>query len=221
MVEESGEEEIVVFPSEIHSFAYCPRKYFFQLYLEARPGLQQRVRMFLGTIYHAIKAFFSRRRGYMVESRVERKLGNIVIRGRPDAYRVGEDGVVEIVERKSGRGPRRGVWISDMLQVSAYGLVLSREGERVLLRVEYRSGSRVSELDTSKVAFLLDVIRDLVLVKRHGIVPAASRSEAKCSKCPFREVCEELDKVLWSKDLYEPGRKIVEARVDTSFREEA
>ena len=211
----------MIFPSEIHSFAYCPRKYFFQTYLEAKPGLRQRVRMLLGTIYHAIKAFISRRRGYTVETRVERRLGNIVIRGRPDAYRVGENGVVEIVERKSGKGPRKGVWISDMLQVSAYGLVLSGKGERVLLRVEYRSGSRISELDTSKVAFLMDVIRDLVLVKKYGIVPAASRTEAKCSKCPFREVCEELDKVLWSEDLYEPGKNIVETRVDTSFREEA
>jgi len=215
---DKSSEPVVVYPSEIHKFAYCPRQYFFTLYLPQPVPLSRRLRMLLGTIYHIVKAWLSKRKGYAAEERVEKRVGAVLIRGRPDAYRVSE-GTIEIVERKSGKGPRRGVWISDALQATAYGFVLYRGTERVLLRVEYRSGSRVGVLDSEKIGLLLRVIDEIVLVKRHGIVPYANRSPARCAKCPYRDLCEELDRELSAENLYEPGSWLSGFPVDRSFAE--
>ncbi len=214
------EEKLVVFPSEIHKFAYCPRQYFFSLYIPMKPPLLRRLRMLLGTLYHMIKGWVSARKGYRVEERVEKDLGRIRLRGRPDSYRR-EDGRLEIIERKSGAGPRKGVWMSDMLQVTAYGLMLHSGEDEVILKVEYRSARRISRLDSDKIALLTRIIDDIVLVKKYGIVPYANKSPKRCAKCPYRALCEELDRALPAEELYEPGRIVAEKRIDTSFIEES
>jgi len=211
--------QIIIYPSEIHKFAYCPRQYFFAIYMPLPLPLKKRARMLLGRLYHAILGWFSRRRGYVTEELFEKQLGSVILRGRPDAYRRNGD-VLEIVERKSGSGPRRGVWISDMLQATAYGVMLRRSNERVLLRVEYRSGSRLSELDSEKIGILIKIIDDIVLVKKYGIVPYANRSPRRCATCPYKDLCEQLDKELYHKDLYEPGEEIAGMNIDLSFTSE-
>ena len=214
-----GEESkpVVVYPSEIHKYAYCPRQYFFSLYMPLPAPLHRRIRMLLGRLYHAILGWISRLRGYTTEEHIERKIGNVILRGRPDAYKRSGD-VLEIIERKSGRGPKKGVWLSDMLQASAYGFMLRSGRERVILRVEYRSGSRLSELDSDKIGLLFKIIDEIVMVKKYGIVPHPNRSPKRCAVCPYRDVCEELDRVLASEDLYEPGAEISGRATDLSFR---
>ncbi len=212
------EDIIIVYPSEIHSFAYCPRKYFFSLYMPAIPPFTTRLRMFLGTLFHLIKGVFSKMKGYKIEERIEYSLGNVKLRGRPDAFR--KNGTqLEIIERKSGKGPRKGVWLSDSLQVTAYGLMLKGEHEDVLLKVEYRRASRISKLDSEKIGLLMRVLDDIVLVKKHGIVPYADKKPSKCLKCPFKEICDLLDEMKdpEGEEIYEPGSYIAEKRVDTSF----
>lgn len=215
-----GGDPVVIYPSEIHHFAYCPRQYFFSLYLPQPRPLAERLRLLLGRLYHALLRIPARLRGYRSEETLEARLGGIILRGRPDSYRK-QDDTVEIVERKSGRGPRRGVWLSDMLQVTAYGVMLRGESERIVLRVEYRGGrSRSSELDSEKVAILASIVDDIVLVKKHGIVPYANRSPRRCARCPYRSLCEELDRQLDPGDgsLYEPGSQVARRAVDVSFK---
>jgi CRISPR-associated exonuclease Cas4 len=215
----SNTEKIIIYPSEIHHFAYCPRQYFFSLFIPVPQPLSARIRMLLGTIYHMIKGWISKRKGYRVEETLELDLGNVILRGRPDAYK-SENGRVEVVERKSGKGPREGAWLSDALQAVAYALIIGRgEGEARLV-VEYRTGPRASELDSEKVSLLIKIIDDIILVKKYGIVPYANRSLGRCAKCPYRDICEELDRVLAADDLYEPGSIVSELRVDKSFRRE-
>ncbi|MCE4609858.1 MAG: CRISPR-associated protein Cas4 [Desulfurococcales archaeon] len=213
------EDLITIFPSEIHTFAYCPRKYFFSIHIPYKHPLSARVRMFMGTIFHLIKGFFSKRKGYSVEEKIEYRVGNVKLRGRPDAYRVTGNSI-EIIERKSGKGPRKGVWLSDSLQATAYGLMLRRNNERVVLRIEYRTAKRISELDSEKIGLLFRVIDDIVLVKKYGIVPYGDRRPAKCSKCPFKELCEALERFeqdIGIENMYQPGEYIKEKRIDLSF----
>ena len=212
------ESKITIYPSELHTFAYCPRLYFFNIYTPVERPLTQRIRLLLGRVYHYLKGLLASRKGYRVEQTVSTELGSILLRGRPDAYRE-DDSSVEIVERKSGRGPREGVWLSDMLQVTAYGVMLKGSRDHVVLKVEYRTGTRQSVLDSDKVAYLYKALDDIVLVKKYGIVPYANRSPKRCSKCPYREICEELDKQLYDEDLYEPGAFVAEKGVDKSFRD--
>ena len=221
MDQESRERRpIIVYPSEIHHFAYCPRQYFFSLYLPQPRPLGVKIRLLLGRIYHALLRIPASLRGYRSEETLETRLGDVILRGRPDSYKK-QDDVVEIVERKSGRGPRRGVWLSDMLQVTAYGIILRNKGEKIILKIEYRGGkSRSSTLDSRKVTSLISIIDDIVLVKKYGIVPYANRSPRRCVRCPYRSLCEELDRELDPGDgsLYEPGSQVGRGAVDESFR---
>ncbi len=131
----------------------------------------------------------------------------VLLRGRADALAL-EGGVAKVIERKSGRPPRRGAWISDVLQASAYGFVLvrGRGVSEVSIEVRYPSATRVFKMDERLTSTLLMAIDDLILVKRHGIVPAAKRGP-RCNRCPFREICFRLDDELRPEegDLFEPG----------------
>ncbi len=210
---------MIVFPSEIHSFAYCPRKYFFELYIGRERSLLEKIRLFLGILFHKIKSIPDKMKGYNLEKSVTTIIGGVELRGRPDSFHYDSSNEkLVIIERKSGRSPRRGAWISDSLQVTAYGLMLRDLAETIELWVEYRDSRRFSRLDSEKVGLLLKIIDDLILVKYYGIVPAAKRSARRCSRCPFRTICEELDSVLEAEDLYEPGSILTKLNIDLSFK---
>ncbi|WP_460123752.1 CRISPR-associated protein Cas4 [Stetteria hydrogenophila] len=191
----------------MHSFAYCPRRYFFELYLPQPLGLRKRFRLFLGRLFHVVKGLLGRTKGYLVEKRVEAVVGGVRILGRSDAVRLNGD-TVEVVERKSGRAPRGGAWVSDVLQAALYALSFLRNGSAREARVaiEYRNGAYFYKLDSDLAALAFQVIDDIVLVKYHGVVPHPRRSPRRCASCPYREVCEELDRALEAPgEVYEPG----------------
>ena len=197
----------VVKPSEVHTYAYCPRLYFFEIHSGRHRGPRERLRMLLGAILHRVLGVALRLRGYRVEEPLSAELGGVRVVGRADAVRI-EDGAVSVVERKSGRAPRRGAWASDVLQAAVYAiLALRAEGaSRATLRLEYRNGSRVYELGDDLVSAALRAVDEVVLVKYHGIVPYANRGPRRCARCPFRGPCEELDRGLEDVgEVYEPG----------------
>ncbi|MEB3806892.1 MAG: CRISPR-associated protein Cas4 [Desulfurococcales archaeon] len=212
---------IIVYPSELHEYAYCPRFYFFSVHMGRSFTLAERIRLWIGRMLHWIKGLPDRAKGRILEERIEVEVGsNIVLRGRPDSYEVRGDDLV-VIERKSGRGPSKGVWVSDSAQASAYAFMLTRllNAKNALIKIEYLSRSRSSTLDEEKVSRLLKLIDEVVLVREHGIVPYAKRSARKCAKCPFRELCYKLDEGLEGLDaeLYEPGRWLAEVPIDDSF----
>lgn len=196
-----------VSPSELHAFAYCPRRYFFEINLQRRRGIRDLLRLLLGRLFHAVKGLSSKARGYAVEEAVEVIVGRVRITGRTDAFRVvGE--TLEVVERKSGRAPKGGAWVSDVLQASTYAVALARQRgvKEARIRVEYRDRSHTYVINDDLVALTIRAIDDLVLVKYHGIVPYPRRSPRRCASCPFRSICEELDKNIGADgEIYEPG----------------
>jgi len=214
-----GGRRIVVTPSEVHEFAYCPRLYFFNVHVGRERGLRERLRLLLGRLYHAIFSLRDRAAGRSVEESIEVELGGgVVVRGRPDAFSV-EDGRVLVVERKSSRPPRSGAWMSDAAQASVYAFMLTMiyGAREARIRVEYPGASRETVLDPERVALVSRLIDDIVAVKVHGIVPWAARSERKCSRCPFRRECEILDEVDVDGELYEPGSWLAGLVVDRGF----
>ena len=78
----------------------------------------------------------------------------------------------------------------------------------------------MATLDSEKVALLISIIDDIVLVKKYGIVPYANRSPRRCARCPYRSLCEELDRELDPGDdsLYEPGSQVAQSAIDNSFK---
>ena len=204
---------MTVYPSEIHQYTYCPRLYFFTLNLGRERDLRERLRLLLGTLFHIVKSIPDRLSGMRVEEVNEATLGGVRLRGRPDSYSI-EEGRLRVVERKSGKSPRRGAWISDVLQATAYTLILSRGSVRdAVLEIHYRDGVRIVRVNEDLVGSLVDVIDEIVLVKKHGIVPAALRSERKCSRCAFRDICYSIDYYEIDGELYEPGAWLGSKRI--------
>ncbi len=201
------EDLVTIYPSEIRTFAYCPRLFFFESWLGKKARASDRLRALVGRLFHALWSLVDKIRGFKSESLIETVLGGVRLRGRPDSYlQAGEE--VVVVERKSGRGPVRGAWLSDVLQASAYALILSKTSgsRKARVIVRYRRGSGEFSMSEELVGKLVKAIDDMVYVKKHGVVPAALRSEPKCGRCPYRMPCEELDRDLSvGSDLYEPG----------------
>ena len=205
-------ERITIYPSEIHEYAYCPRLYFFHINLPRERSMREKLRLLLGRIFHLVKSVPDRLRGMRVEEVNEATVGRIRLRGRPDSYTM-EDGVLRVVERKSGRKPLRGAWISDVMQATAYTLILSRGSAReAILEIQYRDGVRVLKVNDDMINNLVRILDEIALVKAHGIVPAALRGERKCSICPYREECWGMDEGL-DYELYEPGHWLSRRRV--------
>jgi len=124
---------------------------FFELYLGRSRSLGERLRLALGRLFHVLFIIPDLIRGASRESPMLVEVADgVVLSGRADAMIVRGD-EVRIVERKSSKAPRRGAWVSDVLQASAYGFMLirKRRANRVLIEIRYPTASRLFELDES------------------------------------------------------------------------
>ena len=161
-------------PSDLRTFAFCPRLYFFETHLGKEVTLYQKLKMLWGKIWHALLELLEEE----TEVELEGEFEGIKLKGRADAVR--DDAVVEI---KSGTGPRDGAWYGDYLQASLYAVALSKK--KVIIK--YRNGERVLELDVEE---LKEVLRLFELV-RNGYLPPPKRSKW-CPKCPYKDLCDYL-----------------------------
>ncbi len=172
--------------------------------------LIQRIRLLLGSLFHIISSIKDRARGFIIEETIEAEIGYVRLRGRPDSYKIVGNKLI-IVERKSSKKPRPGVWISDLMQATAYSIILLHKNrdkvKDVELEMHYRDGTHKYKVKPENVHMLLKVIDDIIEIKKHGILPIALRGEKKCSKCPFREICFNIDShnTIKISDIYETG----------------
>ena len=210
-----GQEDRVkytIYPSEIHEYLYCPRLYFFHKYIGLERGIRERIRLLLGSGLHFIKGLLDKVRGYHVEEINERVISGVRLRGRPDSYIV-EGDRLRVIERKSGRMPRNGAWISDVMQATAYTVILSSKGIRdSIIEIHYRNGVRRIRVDDELVTSLIKVLDEVIMVREHGILPSPVRGRRKCDRCRFKDICFSLDETDVT-DLYEPGYWIPSRRI--------
>ncbi|WP_083773998.1 CRISPR-associated protein Cas4 [Acidilobus saccharovorans] len=202
-------------PSDLHTFGYCPRLAFFELYMPRRRGLLEILRLFIGRAFHAMFMLRDKVKGYISEHDLVLSLNeNVMIVGRADAIKVAE-GKAHIIERKSSKAPRKGAWVSDIIQAGAYGLMVARNyrPQEITVEVRYPTASRVFKFDSRLSALVLKAIDDYLLVKKNGILPAAKRGR-RCNSCPYREACFLLDlEGEEAKNLEEPGSWLID--IDT------
>lgn len=205
-----NEKEYVILPSELHSFVYCPRYYFFERFIPHKRTFGERLRLFLGRLFHIFHGFFDRLKGYSVENPFIVSIGKVKIVGRPDSYVINNN-YLEVIERKSGKAPKRGAWLSDLVQASTYAFAISFNAERSLntkIKIKYRNKTVTYDFNSDLVNIVLKVIEDLILVKYYGVLPAANRGR-RCEKCPFKEFCALLEEDpslnKLRENLLEPG----------------
>jgi len=191
-------EQIIVTPSKLHQFAFCPRQVWFDYYLQVKRPLIQRLRMFVGKALHIVHHLF--RVGYEKEKLLEVDVPDLNIRlvGKPDAFAdIGD--VIHIEEFKSTKQPRSlnrwglQVWESDMVQSLAYAYILFKlYGKIVMITVRYVDGSVTFQYDEKLEAVLfmyLKQYRDMIDTK---VFPDVSRGR-KCDRCVYRDICNYID----------------------------
>lgn len=179
-------------PSELRTYFYCPRLYFFEQHVKRRRGLAAELRLLLGSLAHLASSIIARLFGRRAEEEVEAELGQYLLRGRIDQLELSGRSA-KITELKTSSAPSQGAWTSDYMQALAYALMLSmtRGVEDVKIEIRYRNGRAELEPRSEHVAHLLRAVEEAALVKYYGILPFANRSR-KCASCRYREECEEL-----------------------------
>ncbi|MEM2629305.1 MAG: CRISPR-associated protein Cas4 [Acidilobaceae archaeon] len=196
----------VITPSEVRTYTYCPRLYFFEVHVKLGKPLKSKIRMLLGRILHYFREIIARLRGFTVEELIEVDIGPYIMRGKPDYYRV-EDGEVFIVEVKSSRGPHTGAWFSDYMQGVAYGFILSRVRRNIRevnVEIKYMRSTARIKVNSEHIALLARILDEINIIKVHGILPYPNRSQAKCNRCIYRDICFKLDEYL-EVNIEEPG----------------
>lgn len=184
-------KEFEVTPSKLRTHVYCPR--LTVLGDLVAPSLRQRLRMLLGRLYHLVYELIWLR-GFRREELLEARLGGgIVLRGRPDAYLERDDSVV-VVEVKSCKGPPSGgVWMSDRVQVLAYGLLLKlAKGKDVRLLIAYRDRVERVPMTSEALTWLFKVIEDYKRTVESSWIKDVGRG-AKCDRCGLKWLCDLID----------------------------
>jgi len=165
-------------PSDLRTMAFCPRLLFFEMHLEKEISLRQRLRMLLGKMWHAIMELL------LVQER------EVVIEGEIDGFEISgrADGLKDeaVIELKSGRAPSDGVWYGDFLQALSYAVLLHKNK----IIVKYRDKEVSMDINEAHKDELVEALRKLSLIA-DGYLPPPKRNKW-CSKCPYKELCEEL-----------------------------
>ncbi|ALU12548.1 hypothetical protein EYM_05050 [Ignicoccus islandicus DSM 13165] len=165
-------------PSDLRTMAFCPRLLFFEVHVPRERGIAELLRLYAGKVWHFLIELFSEGED---EVAAEGAFGGALLKGRADLVR--DDAIVEI---KSGRGPREGVWYGDFLQASAYAFVL---GKRKIV-IKYRDKEVEMALKENHEIELVEAIKLLKMIIE-GYLPPPKRN-SWCSKCPYREFCDAL-----------------------------
>ena len=174
-------------PSSLGEFAFCPQKFYYKKTLRKRESLKRIILKLIGKIMHLLY----RKRGFEREKLMSAEIGDVVLIGKPDMFRVEED-FVEVVELKVKKMPKKAnehglrIWNSDLVQVLAYGLMLEKiYGRGVRLKIKYVDGE-------VEVPFMKDVafeyINEYVDVFKNGKEPRKIR-DGRCKRCEYREIC--------------------------------
>ncbi len=190
-----GDEEfLVVRPSDLRKVAFCPTLFFFDIYLKKKPPVYLRLKALWGRMLHVLH--HALRVGWTKEELLYAPIETykVVLVGRPDTYREEADGGIVIEEFKSRKAPRHssnivyhGVWISDALQLIAYGYILkSIKGVEPKLVLRYINRSVSIPYDEDMLIQYVELLKDIV----EGVFPEPQWvSSRKCRRCPYRDIC--------------------------------
>jgi len=198
---------MIVRPSDLKRFIYCPRLPIWDILSPHRPPFVRRLKMFKGNVYHVFKELFSRG---IKEELMETVIDGTKLIGKPDLYRVFDDKVL-VKEVKSYKPPKeeydfKGVMLraypSDLIQLLCYGrLLLDKFNLPVIMVLSYRGFDLPLKYDGVFDELLRSAIDDYVFTIQNLIVKDVQFDEVwitrKCSNCQYLQLCIELEKKCW------------------------
>ena len=194
---------IVVTPSWLRQFVYCPRQVFFDYYLALKKPLTQRLKMLLGKLLHFF--FRLRKRDYIHEELLEADVEELGIKlvGKPDAYRTEPPEVREYKTSKMPTVPWHGfngimAYLSDVTQACAYAYIIKRKfniDKPITITIQYVDGIAQFAYNENMEEHLLDVLKLYKQMVENKLLPEASTGR-KCRKCPYLEICKQIEENL-------------------------
>ena len=191
-----GSNKIYVTPSKLHQFAFCPRQVFFDYYIKAPKPLRQRIRMLIGKLLHLIHHLF--RPGYVKEKKIEVEVEdmNIVLVGKPDAYKLSSPVIEEFKSTRMPKTPNKwGImaWESDMVQALAYAYMIKKlHGVSPNILIRYIDGVTTIEFNEQMEAILMQYLEEYKKMIEYKLFPDVVRNR-RCRKCQYRELCDKVD----------------------------
>jgi len=189
---------LIITPSKLHQFTYCPRIPWFDYYLQYKRTLRQRVRMFIGKVLHWIHHTF--KYGYEKEKLLSVDIPelDVTLLGKPDSYRIDGD-VIFVEEFKSTKSPKYlnclglQVWECDMVQSLAYAYILKRlYGKDVIITVRYVNTSVTFNYNEKLEEILMWYIERYKKMVEFQYLPDTPRNK-RCITCVYREMCDVVD----------------------------
>jgi len=211
-------DRVVVRPSSLNRFVYCPVYVFLDHYLRAKPPLLHRLRLFLGRIYHWLAERRLRRSGYTCERELEAKMDGVILVGRADGLRINGD-TAHIIEVKSGRAPRHPysrlspypmrVYTNDLVQAIAYAYLVKTNYpvKTVVITIKYRDHEETFTYDPLFEAYLgivLELYRKMVVDK--VIIEPFYHSPKKCRSCQYKQTCIQLGLINKKLEWIDPAK---------------
>ncbi len=104
------------------------------------------------------------------------------------------DGIYYPIKQKNNKGPLRGVWDGDALELAAYSILLEYEFDTEILVgfINYRSiyDKRPVVINSKLREKLQHVLQSIFSLKK-GSLPSINVNLKKCEKCDYYQTCKE------------------------------
>lgn len=198
----------------LHALAYCERLFYLEEVEEIKLADAS---VFAGrTLHEELRQAGEEAGDWVVMELSSETLG---IKGKVDCLRR-RDGNIIPYEHKRGRsrkdGKTPGAWPSDVIQVSAYAMLLEEEtGKKVPEgRVRYHADNATVRipLDESAKAFVKKSISRAKELRAKMERPPVSSNDRLCIKCSLAPVCLPEEERLMSDSSWEPVRLFPKSR---------
>ena len=193
---------IVVKPSDLKRFVYCPRLPLWDLLSPSKPPILQRLKMFKGKLYHFFKGLPMKG---IKEELMEAELHGVRLLGKPDCYGVYEDKVI-LIELKSYRAPKlpyyfKGIELlcypSDLAQLLCYAYILRwRYDKDVIMVLNYRDRAIPLKYDGAFESLLESLVDEYAFTVENLILHDTSFN-LRCTKCQYFNLCLQVEEKCW------------------------
>lgn len=190
---------VLLTPSEIISYLYCPRFIYFMYCLDLSEHEEKRFKVQKGRSVHREKSRINkdylRKKIGVTDKDTEVYLSSEKqhLRGIVDEVLRLDDGTMAPLDYKFAEYKEKNFKTLKM-QSLAYALLISENYGKPVNRgflVYTRSRSKLVELSFSEkdYAELKKIIREILLIIQKGYYPKKTASAARCSDCAYRKIC--------------------------------
>ena len=143
----------------------------------------------IGSLKYSIYRITKISRGYETEKLLKAEVEdlNVILIGKPDAYRINHDHII-LEEFKNKRKPykRELPWMEDYVQALAYAYILRQNyGKEVKIIVRYKDGVMEAPYDQDLLFFY---IMQYVYIVNGTATPEAAKNN-RCRICQYKDRC--------------------------------